>query len=147
MIFRTKVSGWPLVPRPYLLISRFRGPVWVFYGIGQIWLTHRKLKEFDSWIVRAPRVASKRLIAIVDALENELREFIAFCNSHGIEGTIVLERNTIEFHWTFGFELNREKEKPDHAADLDSHFRKLVDSFLFVSSPSVPPRKTDKPLR
>lgn len=133
LIFRTRVGGWQLVPHPYLLISNFRGPVWVFYGIGQIWLTHRKVRLIGSWIVRAPRLASARLLALVDRLQAPLEAFVRYCEEHGIEGTLVLEQKTIEFHWTFGQELAREKQKPDHSSDLETQFGILVAAYRAVT--------------
>lgn len=129
LIFRTKIGGWPLVPHSYLLISAFRGPVWVFYGIGQIWLTHRKNGQIGGWTLRSPRIASKPLLALVEQLRPQLEHFIQFCQQHSIEGTIVLEKNVIEFHWTFGHELPKERLKPEHSADLEPEFRRLVDAF------------------
>lgn len=131
LIFRTKVGGWWMVPKPYLLISSFRGPVWVFYGAGQIWFTHKKDREIENWFVRRPRLGSKVLSKILDRLEPQLKDFVHFCNSRSVEGTIVIERKVIEFHWTFGNEpLPKEKEKPENAGTLESNFRELVDAFL-----------------
>ena len=132
LIFRTKTGGWWLVPQPYVLISSFRGPMWVFYGAGQIWLTHKKLREFGGWLARVPRLASKTVTQIVERLEPELTEFTSYCNEHGIEGTLVVETKCIEFHWTFGDELPSENEKGDHVSPLDAKFQKLCDRYLEI---------------
>ncbi len=123
------------MPHPYLLISSFRGPVWVFYGIGQIWLTHRKLFRIGDWIVRTPRLRSRHLTEKLNQMKTPLKEFIGFCDAHGIQGTIVMERQILEFHWTFGFELEKEKQKPDHSAGMDVQFARLVEAFNNPSSP------------
>ena len=131
LIFRTKLGGWWMIPKPYILISSFRGAVWVFYGMGQIWATHTKDRQIEDWIVRKPRIRSKAVTAILDRIEPEVREFVNYCNGQSIEGTLVLERKMIEFHWTFGNEpLPKEKEKPENAETLDSKFNLLVDAFL-----------------
>ncbi len=129
LIFRTKIGGWPFVPHSYLLISAFRGPVWVFYGIGQIWLTHRKNGQIGGWTIRSPRLASKQLLEMMERLRPQLEHFIEYCKQHAIEGTIVLEKRVVEFHWTFGHELPGEQLKPEHSADLEPEFRRLVDAF------------------
>lgn len=131
LIFRTKVGGWWFVPKPYVLISSFRGPVWIFYGMGQIWATHTKDREIEDWIVRRPRFVSKAVCRILNRMEPQLKDFIQFCNSQSIEGTLVIEKKVIEFHWTFGNEpLPKEKEKPDNSETLDSNFQDLVHEFL-----------------
>jgi hypothetical protein len=132
LIFRTKTGGWWMLPKPYVLISSFRGPVWVFYGVGQIWVTHKKLREISGWMVRVPRFVNATVTQIVDKLEPGISEFINFCNQHGIEGTLVIERKLIEFHWTFGDELDLEKHKKEHAESLESSFRTLCDQYLIV---------------
>ena len=134
LIFRTKTGGWWILPKPYILISSFRGPVWVFYGAGQIWVTHKKLREISGWMVRAPRFENKTVTQIVDKLEPEIAEFINFCNEHGIEGTLVIERRVIEFHWTFGDELDLEKHKKEQADTLESKFQSLCDDYVAVKS-------------
>lgn len=133
LIFRTRLGGWPLLPRPCLLVSAFRGPVWIFYGVGQIWLTHRRAGEIDGWLVRAPRVASGKLLALLDRLNDPLARFIAYCRRHGIEGTIVIERQAMEFHWTFGLELSNEKLKAENSPELEPEFKKLVEQFEAVA--------------
>ena len=57
LIFRTQLGdSWRVLPKPYALVSTFRGPVWFFYGIGQVWVTHKKYREFDGWMARVPRM-------------------------------------------------------------------------------------------
>ena len=132
LIFRTKTGGWWVLPKPYVLISSFRGPVWVFYGAGQIWVTHKKMHEISGWMVRAPRIAHKKLNELVGKLEPKIAEFTTFCNEHGIEGTLVVERKVIEFHWTFGDELDQERHKKEQAHPLETKFQSLCDDYLDV---------------
>lgn len=129
LIFRAKSDERSWMPRPYLLISPFTGPVWVFYGIGQIWLTHRKRERLENWWVRAPRIRSRRLWETYEQLKPHLLSFVQFCNSEKIEGTLVLEHKVIEFHWTFGPERAWEKHKVEHCERLEAQFQRLVDAF------------------
>ena len=131
LIFRTNTGKRSILPQPYALISSFRGPSWFFYGIGQVFLTHEKLGEFEHWMARIPRRAKSHALLekrVMD-LEQELNAFIGYCNEHQIEGTIVLEENVIEFHWTFGHELEQEKLKDENKSTLVAHFEQLVDAF------------------
>ncbi len=131
LIFRTQTqSGWRILPRSYALVSDFAGPVWFFYGLGQIWVTHKIFKRYDGWIARVPRVGSSKLTALLTNLESALTEFTNHCNENGIEGTVVLEPSLIEFHWTFGYSLEKEKMKPEQSDTLELEFRKLVDAFV-----------------
>lgn len=130
LIFRTQLGNWRLFPRPYALVSTFRGPIWFFYGIGQVWVTHKKYTAFDGWMSRVPRITRPKIVALLDKLEQPITEFTHYCNEQGLEGTIVLDLNTIEFHWTFGYELEKEKMKNEKTELLDGPFQKLVDSFL-----------------
>lgn len=130
LIFRTQIRRWGILPRPYALVSTFRGPVWFFYGIGQVWVTHRKYRDFDGWMSRLPRIAAPKIAALLDELSDALTEFTHYCNEQGIEGTIVIESKVIEFHWTFGYELKREKSKMEKTDLLDAPFHKLVDAYL-----------------
>ena len=134
LIFRTKTGGWWITPTPYVLISSFRGPMWVFYGAGQIWLTHKKVREIGGWMARAPRLGSKEVTAILDKIETPIAEFTNYCNEHGIEGTLVVEKKCIEFHWTFGDELELESQKGENASPLDQKFSTLCDCFLEAKS-------------
>ena len=129
LIFRTTPSKFRVLPRPYVIISSFRGPVWMFYGLGQVWLTHKKFHEFGGWMARTPRVGAKEVTAIAESLQPELESFISYCNEHGVEGTILLEKKVIEFHWTFGFELEKEKSKCENAQNLQSEFEQLSARF------------------
>ncbi|WP_075083384.1 hypothetical protein [Mariniblastus fucicola] len=132
LIFRTKVGKKSILPKPYALISSFSGPEWFFYGIGQVFLTHEKFGEFEHWGARLPRSskARARLEKLIMGIEPELNCFIQHCNEHGIEGTIVVEENVIEFHWTFGHELEQEKLKDEHKSPLDRKFDDLVAAFV-----------------
>lgn len=132
LIFRTNVGKKSILPKPYALVSSFSGPDWFFYGVGQIFLTHEELCEFELWNVRVPRSAKARakLSSLLMRLESELVSFIRYCNEHGIEGTIVVEENIIEFHWTFGQELEQEKLKDEHKSPLEKKFDELVAAFV-----------------
>ena len=131
LIFRTQLgSGWSVVPKPYALVSTFRGPIWFFYGIGQVWITHKKYHAFDGWMSRVPRLNAPKITALLDKLEPALTEFTHFCNQNGIEGTVVIEKNVIEFHWTFDYSVDKEKMKQDHTDILDAPFHQLVDQYL-----------------
>ena len=131
LIFRQKLGGWWLIPKPYILVSSFRGPIWIFYGAGQIWLTHKKELEIDGWFVRRPRVATKTVSRILEEVKPQLTDFIQHCNNLCVEGTVVIEKKVLEFHWTFGNEpLEAEKKKTEHASCLEGEFQELVDAFL-----------------
>lgn len=131
LIFRTQLGGrWRVVPKPYVLVSTFRGPVWFFYGIGQVWVTHKKYHEFDGWMSRIPRLPAPQISSLLDKLQPSLTEFTHYCNEHGVEGTIVIESKVIEFHWTFDYAVEKEKMKQDKIGILDAPFQKLVDAYL-----------------
>ena len=130
LIFRTQLGKWTVVPQPRGLVSTFRGPMWFFYGLGQVWVTHKKYHQYDGWLARVPRVWAPKITLLLDKLEPQLTEFTHHCNEHGIEGTVVIEPNIIEFHWTFGYPLKKEKQKIEHANMLDTQFKQLVDAFL-----------------
>jgi hypothetical protein len=136
LIFRTKKDGMTLLPRPYLLISSFKGAVWVFYGLGQIWITHKKIDQLEDWIVRSPRVRSARLKRVYQCLRPHLLEFIHFCNEMQLEGTLVLEPKVLEFHWTFGPEQAFEKHKDEHADLMEAQFDQLVSHFQLLQDES-----------
>lgn len=131
LIFQACVAKKSLLPRPYALVSSFRGSDWFFYGIGQVFVTHRLLGEFESWEARVPRSSkpAAKLEKLLMELEPELGAFIRHCNEHGIEGTIVVEENVIEFHWTFGHELEQEKLKAENKSQLELKFDALVAEF------------------
>ena len=61
LIFRTEAAGLWFVPTPCALISSFRGLVWAFYGIGQVWLTHKKTHKIGGWMARMPGTRQFRL--------------------------------------------------------------------------------------
>ena len=132
LIFRTKLGKKTILPKPYALVSSFSGPDWFFYGIGQVFLTHEELCEFELWNARVPRSAKARakLTNLLMKLEPELVSFIRHCNDHGVEGTIVVEENIIEFHWTFGQELEQEKLKDENKSTLEKKFDDLVTAFV-----------------
>lgn len=131
LIFRTKLGGWWIVPHSYVLVSSFRGPVWVFYGAGQIWLTHKKHEQIGGWTARIPRFKSKAVTQILEAISSELETFINQCNELGIEGTVVIERKVIEFHWTFGHDDEVDERHKENSSELlDHHFQNLVNAYL-----------------
>ncbi len=130
LIFRTELGSWHFFRNSYALVSTFRGPVWFFYGIGQIWVTHKKYHAFDGWMSRIPRLPAPKIVALLDKLKAELTVFTHYCNEHGIEGTIVIEAKVIEFHWTFDYSVEKEAMKKDKANILDAPFQKLVDRYL-----------------
>jgi hypothetical protein len=133
LIFRTQLQkNWRVLPRSYGLVSDFCGPVWFFYGLGQIWVTHKKYRQYDGWTARVPRIGGAKIVKLLDSLESAITEFTHHCNTNGIEGTLVLEPEVIEFHWTFGYSLEKEKMKPEECGLLDSDFEKLVDAFLIA---------------
>ena len=105
LIFRTRLGKWQVLPRPYGLVSTFRGPVWFFYGIGQVWVTHKKYQEYDGWMARVPRIWAPEITSLLDQLAPQITEFTHHCNERGIEGTLVIEPTLLEFHWTFGYPL------------------------------------------
>lgn len=132
LIFRTNMGKKSILPKPYALVSSFRGSDWLFYGVGQVFLTHEKLGEFQDWIARIPRRAKSHanLEKLLMSMEPELNSFIGHCNEHGIQGTIVVEENVIEFHWTFGEELEEEKLKDENKSPLAKKFDELVAAYL-----------------
>ncbi len=132
LIFRTTPSSFRLWPRPYVMISSFRGPVWMFYGAGQVWITHKKFREFSGWMARVSRFRNKAVLDIANQMTSDLESFVDYCNEHGIEGTLLIEAKVIEFHWTFGFDLEKENQKNEHAADVEAQFRKLSQHFVAV---------------
>ena len=77
-----------------------------------------------------PRIGGSKLIKLLTEMEPALTEFTRHCNENGIEGTVVVEHNLIEFHWTFGYSLEKEKMKPEQSDVLDSQFNKLVEAFV-----------------
>ena len=129
LIFRNKSDRLSLLPRPYLLISSFTGAVWVFYGLGQIWITHKKIDKIENWIVRSPRLRSKKLGRVYQAMRPHLENFIRFCNNNQLEGTLVVEQKVLEFHWTFGPERSIEKHKDEHSNLMETQFDQLVAHF------------------
>ncbi len=134
LIFRTELGSWQFFRKPYALISTFRGPIWFFYGIGQIWVTHKKHREFDGWMSRIPRIPAPKIVQLLDMLKEELTTFTHYCNENGIEGTIIVEAKVIEFHWTFDYTVEKETEKKDKTDILDSPFQKLVDRYLVAKA-------------
>ena len=89
LIFRTEMGSWRWLPRPYALVSTFRGPIWLFYGAGQVWVTHRKYQEFDGWLSRVPRLPAPKTIQLLDKLTASLTEFAHYCNEHGFELSLI----------------------------------------------------------
>jgi len=128
LIFRTDVGKKSLLPKPYALVSAFEGPELFFYGVGQLFITHTKIGEFETWFARVPRGSKSgaELERLLLRIEPELNAFIGYCNKHGIEGTVVVEKGVIEFHWTFGHELEAETVKDENKSPLDVEFENLA---------------------
>ena len=131
LVFRTHLGRKSFLPRAYALVSAFEGTELFFYGIGQLFLTHTKICEFESWFARVPRGSKSgaELERLLLRLEPELSSFIRFCNKQNIEGTIVVEKGVIEFHWTFGHELETEKVKDENKTPLSVEFEALAKAF------------------
>lgn len=69
---------------------------------------------------------------MVERLTTDLEAFIDYCNTTGVEGTLLIETRVIEFHWTFGFELEKENQKIENSNLLEEQFRKLSERFVAV---------------
>ena len=117
LIFRTSMeSGWRILPRSYALVSDFTGPVWFFYGLGQIWVTHKKFKRYDGWTARVPRFGGAKFVDLLSKLESDLIEFTHHCNENGIEGTVVLEPSLICLLYTSPSPRDRQKSRMPSSA-------------------------------
>ena len=81
-------------------------------------------------MARVPRFVSSSVKKILERIEPKLAEFITFCNDKGVEGTVVVERKCLEFHWQCGVELDKEKFKRENSDELDRRFHELVDEFI-----------------
>ncbi len=136
LIFRSDVGKKSIFPKPYALVSAFQGPELFFYGVGQLFVTHTKIGEFETWLARVPRGSKSgaQLERLLLRIEPELNAFIRYCNTHGIEGTVVVEKSVIEFHWTFGHELEAEKVKDENKSPLDVEFENLAMAFAKETS-------------
>ncbi len=131
LILRLKKGRWWFVPKPYVLVSSIEGPLWVFYGLGQIWLTHKKVKYIKDWSVRVPRLVSGRLLDLIDRLEPDIENFIDYCNDQGLTATLVIERKVIECHWTLRRTEKQEENKGAHRKpDINSKFNELAEKFV-----------------
>ncbi|MEZ6093102.1 MAG: hypothetical protein R3C03_02525 [Pirellulaceae bacterium] len=122
-----------MIANPYAFVSSVSGPVWFFYGIGQIWLTHEKSGAIDGWQIRLPRVRAKQFDATIQSLKEPLTSFVQFCNEHQIEGTIVLEQYEIEFHWLFGQGMKGGKQEPQLQNEIEKQFAILAEAFCSQS--------------
>ena len=83
-----------------------------------------------------PRLASNNVRTLIARLREPIQSFVQFCNEQHYEGTLVVEQQVIEFHWTFGSASGVEKEKPLVANQLEEKFQALVDSFLALEKSS-----------
>lgn len=129
LIFRIKNERMSLLPKPYALISNIEGSIWIFYGVGQIWITHRKLRKIRDWHVRVPRLTSKRVIEIIEKLEKDIEDFIEHVDNQGLIGTLVVERKVIEFHWTVPKAVADTQPNLDRKTVIDLQFNKLATTF------------------
>ena len=100
LVFRIKRGPWWFLPKPYALISNIEGSILFFYGIGQIWVTHKKERRINDWMLRVPRFISKRINWLVNELQPEIVKFIDQIQEVEIIGTLIIERRVVEFHWT-----------------------------------------------
>jgi hypothetical protein len=110
------------------IISSFEGPVLAFYGFGQIWVTHRKVRRINSWWLRLPRIGSQRLSDLVDRLEPDIFAFLQVIRKLDLSGTLVIERFSLEFHWTV-----RPGQSEKHFADNVGHENALESAFHELS--------------
>lgn len=130
LVFRINEGRHWFLPRPYALISNIEGSILVFYGIGQIWVTHRKLRRINDWLVRVPRFVAKRIVRIVDGLEPDIAEFIEHIQHLDLIGTLIIERKVIEFHWTVPRNRRDGSDPlPDPQAIIDLNFNNLATAF------------------
>ena len=130
LVFRINEGRHWFLPRPYALISNIEGSILVFYGVGQIWITHRKLRRINDWLVRVPRFVSKKIITIVDQLEPDIAEFIEHVQHLDLIGTLVVERKVIEFHWTVPRNRRDGSDpRPDPQPIIDLNFNQLATAF------------------
>ena len=137
-VYRVKYDRWWMIPKPYALISSIRGPVWAFYGVGQIWITHKKWREIEGWFARISRVGADALSELIASLQEPLESFIRGCNENEIRGTIVIEKKVIEFHWTVGRHVQKPEKCDERDQWLEAHFKILVDAFAKATSVQKP---------
>lgn len=138
LVYRKSHGSLWFLPHPYALISNIEGSLLAFYGIGQLWATHRKLRRINDWYVRVPRFISKRIISLIDELEPHIDDFIEAVEQLGIIGTLIIERRVIEFHWTVPGGSARTTDTEAHPDSvIDAHFNRLASAFEKVSQASV----------
>jgi len=128
LVFRINRGPWWFLPKPYAMISNIEGSLLLFYGMGQLWATHRKQRIINDWIVRVPRLISKRIVGIVDELEKEIAEFVEKIDELGVIGTIMIERHVIEFHWTVPRQ-QRNDPRTDLHSTVDREFNRLAKAY------------------
>ncbi len=130
LVFRINKGPLWFVPKPYALISNIEGTILFFYGFGQIWVTHKKLRRIAEWFVRVPRFASKHIKRIVGELEPQIQTFIADVEKLGLIGTLVVERKVIEFHWTVPRDQRGDADQiADRKTKIDTAFNQLAAGF------------------
>ncbi len=130
LVFRIQRPRNWLVPRPYALISNIEGPLWMFYGVGQVWITHRRIKRIRDWTLRVPRVVSHRIIELVGKLEQDIDRFISQIEDQDLIGTVLIDRRTIEFHWTVPRDQREDSTNASkRQAVVDLHFNQLATAF------------------
>ena len=129
LVYRINRGRWWFLPKPYALISNIEGSILVFYGAGQIWATHKKLRRINEWMVRIPRFISKRIVKIVDDLQQNISDFIEQIDEPGVIGTLVVERKVIEFHWTVPRGQRNDEKDAELRIMIDREFDKLAKCF------------------
>jgi len=95
--------------------------------------TNRVVKKFGGrHLVFRTHLGRKsflpRAYALVSAFEGTELFFYGI-GKQNIEGTIVVEKGVIEFHWTFGHELETEKVKDENKSPLSVEFEALAKAF------------------
>ncbi len=128
LVYRVDRLNQPLKSAGRAILSSFEGPVLAFYGFGQIWVTHRKVRRINGWWLRLPRVGSKRLSDLVDRLEPDLFAFLQIIKRLDLQGTLIVERFSLEFHWTV-----RPGQSEKHFSDNVGHENALETAFHELS--------------
>ena len=126
LVYRINRGPWWFLPKPYAMISNIEGSVLFFYGVGQIWVTHKRIRRINEWWLRVPRFISKRLVGVIDTLEPQISEFIDRVDELEVIGTLLIERRVIEFHWTVPRGQRNDSNDARRKAVIDKEFNKLA---------------------
>ena len=130
LMFRLNKNRLRFWPKPYVILSSIEGPIWVFFGAGQLWLTHRRVRRINEWLLRIPRFRSPKLMKLIDRLEPDLVEFIEYCESQDIIGALFIERELIEFHWSLRKRECQDKgDRKNREVIIDPQFNRLAQRF------------------